>query len=112
MGGFMGAGKDARRYFGRGNGFATLKHWTNQTVNLIDVGEWNSVYNMIKMVENFTFEDYFLTSQGYFLRQHMIYPGTKDEYYNDTDIPKVLRDSLGTVGYRKYFDNKYNEMKD
>ena len=108
MGGFMGAGDDAKFYFKRGGGFLTLKYRANQTVNLIDVGSWRSVYSMIKMVQNFTFEDYFLTSQGYFFRQHMLYPGTRDQYYHDQDIPHELRQSLGWLidEYRIYFKNK------
>ena len=53
--GFMGAGNDAKLYYDHRfiSGFATLKHRTNQTVNLIDVGDWGSVYSTIKMVQNF-----------------------------------------------------------
>ena len=109
--GFMGAGNDAKLYYDHRfvSGFATLKHRTNQTVNLMDVGEWRSVYSMIKMVQNFTFERYFLTKQGYFFRQHILYPGTKHEYIYDNDIPDALRSSLGNsnIKFRKYFDNAY-----
>ena len=109
--GFMGAGNDAKLYYDRRfvSGFATLKHRTNQTVNLIDVGDWRSVYSMIKMVQNFTFERYFLTKQGYFFRQHILYPGTPIQYIYDRDIPDALRNSLGdsNMKFRKYFDNAY-----
>ena len=41
MGGYMGAGKDSKLYWEKRRiGYITLKNWTNQTVNLMDVGEW------------------------------------------------------------------------